>query len=271
MIEKPKRTFALIRISTIGQSVENGGTSIPFQQKKLSIYATLNDLNLIKTITDVCSGGLETRDGIEELKTDIENGDVDVVLIWNVSRCFRSMIAFTKFYEYLKNHNVELISVSEGIRSSRKEGEMLFGIMCSIAGYEKEIITERMMSGRITKVQNGERGFGSKVPFGYKKTSDSSIVIDSVNAGIVKYIFKKYNSLLKNPKYNKNTRTRRLIKLLNARGFKFHNKPFKNWNIRDIISNEFYTGVLKYGEIITKHKYEPIISKRLFNQIRVVS
>ena len=172
-----------------------------------------------------------------------------------------------KFYEYLKNHNVELISVSEGIRSSRKEGEMLFGIMCSIAGYEKEIITERMMSGRITKVQNGIRGFGSKVPFGYKKTSDSSIVIDSVNAGIVKYIFKKYNSLLKNPKYNKNTRTRRLIKLLNARGFKFHNKPFKNWNIRDIINNRFYFGELKYGSIKTTHNYEPIISKRLFNQV----
>ena len=42
-------------------------------------------------------------------------------------------------------------------RSSRKEGEMLFGIMSSIAGYEKDLIKERMVSGRITKVQNGER------------------------------------------------------------------------------------------------------------------
>ena len=152
-------TYGLVRVSTKLQSEENGGTGIQFQSEKLSQYATLNDLTLIKTITDICSGGLDTRDGIEELKSHIENGDVDVVLIWNVSRAFRSMIHFTKFYEYLKKNNVELISVSEGIRSSRKEGEMLFGIMSSIAGYEKEIITERMVSGRTTKVKNGERGY----------------------------------------------------------------------------------------------------------------
>ena len=265
MIEKPKRTFALIRISTIGQSVENGGTGIPFQKEKLSQYATLNDLNLVKTITDVASGGLETRDGIEELKTHIENGDVDVVLIWNVSRAFRSMIAFTKFYEYLKNNNVELISVSEGIRSSRKEGEMMFGIMCSIAGYEKEIITERMVSGRNTKVKNGQRAFGGKLPLGYSKNSDGEIRTDD-NGEIVKYIFKKMNSLNKRT-LTKTKKTQTLLKLLKRRNFTFHGKDFKGWNIRKILSNRFYIGELKYGSIKTTHNYEPIISKRLFNQV----
>ena len=100
------RAISLIRISTILQTEKNGGTGIQFQTEKLSQYATLNDFNLIKTITDVCSGGLETRDGIEELKSHIENGDVDIVLIWNVSRAFRSMIHFTKFYEYLKKQSL---------------------------------------------------------------------------------------------------------------------------------------------------------------------
>ena len=78
-----KNTFSLVRISTSIQSEENGGTGIPFQKEKLTQYATLNRLNLVKTITDIASGGLETRAGIEELKTHIENGDVDVVLIWS--------------------------------------------------------------------------------------------------------------------------------------------------------------------------------------------
>ena len=54
------------------------------------------------------------------------------------------MIYFADFYKYLKKHNVELISVSEGIRSSRKEGEMMFGIARQSQG-EKELINERMM------------------------------------------------------------------------------------------------------------------------------
>ncbi|MDP7095585.1 MAG: recombinase family protein, partial [Candidatus Marinimicrobia bacterium] len=248
-----KNTFSLVRISTIIQSEENGGTGIQFQTEKLSQYATLNDLNLIKTITDVCSGGLETRDGIEELKSHIENGDVDIVLIWNVSRAFRSMIHFTKFYEYLKKHDVELISVSEGIRSSSKTGSMMFGIMVSIASFEKSVITERMVSGRTTKVKSGVRGFGSKLPFGYCKNTDGEIVLDEDNSKVVQYIFRKMNLLLKNSKLTKSKRTRRLLKLLHDRNFTYDGKPFTRWNVRDILNNTFYFGELKYGEIKTNH------------------
>ena len=57
--------IALIRVSTILQTEENGGTSIQLQTEKLKQYADLNDLDLRDTIIDVTSGGLENRDGIE--------------------------------------------------------------------------------------------------------------------------------------------------------------------------------------------------------------
>jgi site-specific DNA recombinase len=269
MTNNQTRAFGLVRVSTQLQTEEHGGTGIQFQSEKLTQYANLNDFNLVKTISDVASGGLETRQGIEELKSHIENNEVDIVLIWNVSRAFRSMIYFAEFYKYLKEYKVELISVSEGIRSSRKEGEMMFGIMASIAGYEKQLINERMYSGRTTKVMNQERGFGGKVPFGYKRNNDGDVKIDNDNADIVKYIFKKYNQLLKSPKFNKNTRTRRLIKLMNNRGFQFHNKRFRGCDIRHILNSTFYMGVMTYGEIKTNHKYPTLVSKRLFNQVSI--
>ena len=262
-----KKAVSLVRISTTIQSEENGGTGVQFQTEKLLQFSNLNDFQHIKTITDVASGGLETRDGVELLKIMIERNEVDIVMIWNVSRAFRSMIYFTKFYEYLKNHNVELISVSEGIRSSRKEGEMMFGIMCSIAGYEKDLIADRMMSGRYMKVKSGIRGFGSKLPFGYNKNTDGEVELDEDNSKVVKYIFRKMNSLIKNPKLTKSKRTRRLLKLLQNRNFTYNGKPFTRWNVRDILNNTFYFGELKYGEIKTNHIYQPIISKRLFNQV----
>ena len=262
-----KNAIGISRVSTKNQSEEHGGTGIQFQEDKLNQYAEFHDLNLKKIISDVASGGLSTRDGIQELKSDILNGGVDVVLIWNVSRAFRSMIHFTRFYEFLNKHNVELISVSEGIRSSNKTGKMMFGVLCSISELEKDLINERMMSGRTTKVLNSERGFGGKVPFGYTRDNDGDVVVDDENADVVKYIFKKYNQLLKNPKFNKNTRTRRLIKLLTDRGFLFHGKRFRGCDVRHILNSEFYMGVMKYGEIRTKHKYPTLISKRLFNQV----
>ena len=93
------------------------------------------------------------------------------------------------------------------------------------------------------------------------------IVLDEDNSKIVKYIFSKMNSLIKNPKLTKSKRTRRLLKLLQNRNFTYNGKPFTRWNVRDILNNTFYFGELKYGEIKTNHNYQPIISKRLFNQI----
>ena len=49
------------------------------------------------------------------------------------------MLHFAKFYVFLNEHNVALISVSEGISSQTKEGQMRYGMMISIASYEKEI------------------------------------------------------------------------------------------------------------------------------------
>ena len=58
-----------------------------------------------------------------------------------------------------------------------------------------------------------------------------------------------------------------LLKLLNERGFKFRGKRFKGWNIRDILNNEFYIGIMKYGDITSESKYPKLVSKRLFNQV----
>ena len=262
-------TYGLVRISSHIQSEKNGGTGVEFQTNKLSQYATLNDLTLIKTITDVCSGGLETRDGIEELQSHIENGEVDVVLIWNTSRAFRSMIHFSKFYEFLKEHNVELISVSEGIRSSRKEGEMMFGIMCSIAGYEKDLIRERMMSGKMTKLNKGIRSIGGSLPYGYSTDSKTNeIIVDEEEGKVVEYIFKKMNLLSKMNHLTPIKRTKRLLKLLKDRKFTYRDgTDFKAYQLRWILNNKFYIGEMKYGESIVSHNHPTIISTRLYNQI----
>lgn len=263
-----KRTFGLIRISSTTQSEKNGGTGLEFQRNKISQYTELNDFNLVSVLDDVCSGGLSTRSGVEKLKHHVSNGEVDVVLIWNTSRAFRSMIHFSKFYEFLKDHNVELISVSEGIRSSRKEGEMMFGIMCSIAGYEKELINERMLSGKMTKLDKGIRSIGGKLPYGYTTDNKGEIILDDSESIVVDYIFKKSNLLSKMKHLTPIKRTKRLLKLLNQRGFKYRDgNDFKAHQLRWILNNKFYIGEMKYGDSSVNHNHPTIVSTRLFNQI----
>jgi len=268
-LEKNK-SVGLVRISSVSQSEKYGGTGIEFQSKKLQEYSNLMDLELVETIVDIASGGLAERDGITHLKEMIEEGKVDKVLIWNTSRCFRSMIHFAKFYEYMNENDVELISVGEGIRSGSKEGAMIFGIMISISSYEKSIIAERMMSGKKTKYQKGIRAYGGRLPYGYIKKGEN-IVLDEINGKCVEYIFKTFNRLSKKD-YSKTKKTQKLLKLIGKQGYDFNGKPFKAHNIKQILKNDFYVGSMAYGSDSIKHIYPTIVSKRLYNQtIQVMS
>ena len=256
------KTVGLLRVSSHTQDDIHGGTGLQFQLEKVQQYVKLHDLNLIDIVSDVCSGSYDTRDGIDKVKLMIKNTDVNRILIWNTSRLFRSMSHFSNFYEYCKKYNVELISISENISSFSKTGSMIFGIMCSISQYEREIITERMMSGKFTKVKNGERKFGGKVVFGYNR--DYSI--NEKQSEIVKYIFKRVNTLQKRD-LTKTKITQIVLKSLRSKGYKFNKGDFTNRNLKSIINNQFYCGIMKYSDVVVKHNYDTIISTRLYNKV----
>jgi len=76
-----------------------------------------------------------------------------------------------------------------------------------------------------------------------------------------------YQDQLNKRNLTKTKKTQTLLKLLKDRGFTFNGKDFKNWNIKNILTNPFYVGDLNYSGIQTTHKYERIISRRLFNQV----
>ena len=202
-----KKGYGLVRVSSLTQQ---DNTSLGFQTEQITNYTNLHNIQLADVISDTCSGGFETRDGIEKIKSLILEGKVDVVLIMKVDRCFRSMLGFAKFYKFLEEHKVELISVSEGLSSFNETNSMIFGIMVSVGSYEKNMIKNRVMSGKVSKVKQGSRSMGGRLPFGYTTDQDGGIVLHPTESKIVKYIFTKSNSLLKNKKLTPYKRTQRL-------------------------------------------------------------
>ncbi len=257
--------YGLVRISTTGQ-IDN--TSVEFQSEKIQGYSKLHDLELKETFVDVISGASSNRNGIDKITELIKSGDCKTIIVWNISRLFRSMVLFANFYQLCKDYDCEIISVSEGIKSKSKTGEMLCSVLIGIASFEKRVITERMMSGKYVLANQGKKCSG-KIPYGYKRDRDGELVVDENESKVVKYIFKKVNQFSKLSHLTKTKRTQRLLKLLKSRGFDYRGKDFKWWNIRDIINNKFYIGELKWSDVKTKHIYPSLVSKRMFNQIQM--
>mgnify|MGYP001274889640 CR=1 FL=1 len=259
------KTIAYCRISSFKQS---NNTSLEYQSEKCRDYSKLYDLNLVDVLTEIDSGGNDDRVVFNHIQDLIKVGKINTLLVWKLDRLSRSMLGGLKFIQYCKDYNCRVICVNEGLDTSNPKSELMLNIFMSIATEERRIIKERCQNGLEMKWNQNQIPY-SKLSFGYKRKKDGKIVPNQ-DSEIVKYIFKKYNELIKNPKLTKTKRTQKILRLLNHKGFRYYGKHFKNYHIKQILNNKFYIGVISWKGEEKKSPYETIISKRLYNQIHSI-
>jgi site-specific DNA recombinase len=187
------------------------------------------------------------------------------VIVYKLDRLMRNFSQGVVFIKFLLDNDVKIISVTEDVNSSTTSGRFFINMLLSLSELERDTIVDRLKSGKRKNFLNQKRSCG-RISFGYKKVDDT-LVVDENESKIVRYIFKKYSEYLKQD-MTKTKRTQRLLKLLKKNNFKYRNREFKSYHIHQILSNEFYVGVLKNKDERTVHSYDTIVSKRLFNLVR---
>lgn len=259
--------YGLVRISTLSQK-EN--TSLEFQKRRIQDYSKLHDINLKGIIEETISGSteLELRHGISHLKEMIDNGDCDIVIVNKIDRLGRSLLEGLKFLKFCEEHVVRVISVSESIDTDNPQSKLVTNLLWSIAEHEISMIKSRLSDGRLKRFEENKKPYGA-LSYGYRKNHKGLIVIDEEESKIIQYIYKRYNTLSKMKHLTKTKRTQKLLHSLKVKGYKFRGKEFKWWNVKKILSNPFYCGVMNWKDKTTTHIYDTIISKRMFNQIKL--
>ena len=264
-----KGTYMVIgycRISTLSQV---GNTSLDFQSSKISEYCELYDLPLTKIYHEQESGGNDDRVVLSEIKTLIKSNQISILLINKIDRLGRNMIGSLTFIELCKEHNVDVISITDGIDTRQPQSNLLLNLLLVIATEEKVVITNRCKSGRDTLWKQDKLPHG-KLPLGYIRNKGGSVVVDENVQPIIQYIYKKFNQLSKMKHLSKTKRTQRLLKLLRNKGYKYYGKEFRWWNIKSILRHPLYSGQLKYKDETKVSPFPTMVSKRLFNQVQLV-
>jgi site-specific DNA recombinase len=227
---------------------------------------------LKEIITETESGGknIDERTGLSKLKRLIESGDCETIVVNKVDRLGRSLLQGLLFLKHCEDNGVRVICIENGLDSSRPDSKLITNILFSIAENERDTIKSRLSSGRERTFELGKKPYGGNLSFGYRKNNKGEIVLDKFDSEVVKYIFKKWNVLSKMKHLTKTKRTQRMLKLLNRKGFKFHGKDFRHFNLKDILGNPMYCGLLKWKDRMVESSYPTIISKRLFNLVNAV-
>jgi DNA invertase Pin-like site-specific DNA recombinase len=98
-----------------------------------------------KIFSDVASGGLDSRKGLNDAIEFARSGDT--ICVWKLDRLGRSLRHLIETINYLSKQGVELRSLQEALDTRTPGGKLLFHVMGALAEFERSLIQERTRAG----------------------------------------------------------------------------------------------------------------------------
>ena len=176
------------------------------------------------------SGGTLERPALRRLLADIEEGLVDVVVVYKIDRLSRSLMDFSRLVEVFDRSGVTFVSVTQSFNTTTSMGRLTLNILLSFAQFEREVTAERIRD-KIAASRAKGLWMGGNVPLGYV-VKDRKLVVDETDAVMVRNIFERFvrigsATILAQELHREGVRSRRgklidkgyLYKLLNSRTY----------------------------------------------------
>jgi site-specific DNA recombinase len=136
------------------------------------------------------SGGTLERPALKQLLADIEEGLVDVVVVYKIDRLSRSLMDFSKLVEVFDRSAVTFVSVTQSFNTTTSMGRLTLNILLSFAQFEREVIAERVRDKIRASRQKG-MWMGGNVPFGYR-VENRKLLVTEPNATMVRSMFERF-------------------------------------------------------------------------------
>ncbi len=136
------------------------------------------------------SGGTLERPGLKQLLADIEDGLVDVVVVYKIDRLSRSLMDFSKLVEVFDRNGVTFVSVTQSFNTTTSMGRLTLNILLSFAQFEREVTAERIRD-KVKASRMKGMWMGGYVPLGYD-VRDRKLVVNEQDAAKVRRVFERF-------------------------------------------------------------------------------
>ncbi len=217
------------------------------------------------------SGGSMERPAVKRLIQDLEDGLIDVVVVYKIDRLSRSMADFMKLMELFDKQKVSFVSVTQHFNTDTSMGRLTLNILQSFAQFEREMTAERIRDKFAASKRKG-MWMGGVPALGYD-VRKRKLEINPQEAEIIQYIFHRYIEM---------GSTTVLVKELAEKGYttkswvsrsgKHHKgNPINKSTIYKILCNQVYIGKILHKGTVYEGEHDGIISKETFEKARSIS
>jgi DNA invertase Pin-like site-specific DNA recombinase len=200
------------------------------------------------------SGGNMERPALKRLLQDVQNGLVDIIVVYKIDRLTRSLMDFSKIVEVLDKHNASFVSITQHFNTTTSMGRLTLNMLLSFAQFEREVTGERIRD-KISASKKKGMWMGGKPPLGYYR-KDKKIYPDEEKAILINNIFKKYIELKS---------TTLLKDWLKEQG-----RNISVGNLNCILRNKVYIGLVGHKGTWYQGEHQGIIPTELFEQVQNV-
>lgn len=202
------------------------------------------------------SGGTMNRPAFQDLLQDVENGKVDIVVVYKVDRLTRSLMDFSKIVDIFDKHETSFVSITQQFNTTTSMGRLTLNILLSFAQFEREVTGERIRDKFAASKKKG-MWINGMPPMGYVK-KDGKLEIKQSEAKIVKLIFDKYLEIGNVPD---------LVKYLKENNINTRSgKNFYKGHLYRILQNKAYIGKIVHKNNIYEGLQKPIIDLDIFEK-----
>jgi site-specific DNA recombinase len=136
------------------------------------------------------SGGTLERPGLKRLLADIEDGLVDVVVVYKIDRLSRSLMDFSKLVEVFDRNGVTFVSVTQSFNTTTSMGRLTLNILLSFAQFEREVTAERIRD-KVRASRMKGMWMGGCPPLGYE-VKNRKLVENLADAAHVRWVFARF-------------------------------------------------------------------------------
>jgi len=266
---------------------EENYETIETQRDLIIDFAVKNNLGEVVRvyIDDNVSGSAFEREGLQLMKDDVAQGNIDLLLLKDLSRLGRNNAKTLLLLDFIEEHGVRVITL-DGRYDSLKDNDTV-GIDTWYNERYIRDISRKIRTNIRFKIQRGE--YLGNAPFGYKKSEveKNRLCIDENTAFIVKEIYRLYRE---------GYGYQYISNYLNSKGFpppsakKGLGNSGSKWNavaVQRILSNRVYVGDTVQGVsekisfkskktrrlppgrwVINKNTHEAIISRKEFEEVQ---
>src|SRR3989337_3741975 len=259
-MNQTKKFFIYTRKST--DTEDRQVRSIADQLAELRELAKKEQLEIVDVFVEKQTAKIPGRPIFGDMIARIEKGEASGILAWHPDRLARNSVDGGKVIYLVDTAKITDLKFPTFWFDPTPQGKFMLSIAFGQSKYYIDNLSENIKRGHRQKLKNGL--WPQMAPLGYLNNKETKqIYVDKEKSPLIKKAFEAYAT-------GKHT-LKELRKIINELGLKGRRDSLLSVsNYQYLLQNPFYYGLIRYNGEFFEGKHEPIIAKKLFDEVQEV-